>query len=299
MAVHCRIKFIVNFLPQSGALGVLLILVAIVLLFALLLVRRSSGVRKIKNKPLTSISAFDALESQGHLATCGQPRLTRIGWSVMIMTFAMGIFGAGLTYVTFRKFELDDRFAKEAQTTRAAVLNTSNVRGAGNQHSHRHHIIQYQFQVNGLTYRGTANAPSPRSLANARRFEEIDVSYLPSDPAKNRLVEESNLPIVIGLIPLTLPSLFLVVFVRQLRRDFVLARLGRLTTGIAVGTANYSHSTSIYYDFPNGRAGVTRGRSMLPISYSGSIGLGSAVQVLYLPSDPERNALKRSLCWSA
>jgi hypothetical protein len=134
---------------------------------------------------------------------------------------------------------------------------------------------------------------------NARRSEEIDVSYLPSDPAINRLAEERNLPIIIGLIPLTLPSLFLVVFVRQLRRDFVLARLGRLTTGIAVGTAIYSHSTSIYYDFPNGRAGVTRGRSMLPFSYSGSIGLGSGVQVLYLPGDPERNALKRSLCWSA
>jgi hypothetical protein len=298
VAVHCRIKFIVNLWPQSGALGVLLILVAIVLLFAFLLVRRSSGVRKIKNKPLTSISAFNTLESQGHSASSGQPRLTRIGWSVMIMSLAMGISGAGLMCVTFRKFELDNRFAKEAQTTTAAILKTSNMRGASN-HSQRHRIIQYQFQVNGLTYRGTADAPSLRSLANARRSEEIDVSYLPSDPAINRLAEERNLPIVIGLIPLTLPSLFFVVFVRQLRRDFVLARLGRLTTGIAVGTANYSHSTSIYYDFPNGRAGVTRGRSMLPFSYSGSIGLGSGVQVLYLPGDPERNALKRSLCWSA
>jgi hypothetical protein len=129
VAVHCRIKFIVNLWPQSGALGVLLILVAIVLLFAFLLVRRSSGVRKIKNKPLTSISAFNTLESQGHSASSGQPRLTRIGWSVMIMTLAMGIFGAGLMCVTFRKFELDNRFAKEAQTTTAAVLNTSNMRG--------------------------------------------------------------------------------------------------------------------------------------------------------------------------
>jgi hypothetical protein len=216
----------------------------------------------------------------------------------MIMSFVMGTIAAGLTYVTLRKFEVDDRFAKEAQTTTAAVLNTSNVQ-RGSNHPQRGHIVQYQFQVNRQTYQGTADVPGLRSLKSAGRSKEIDVSYLPSDPAINRPAEEKNLPIVIGLIPLTVPSLLFVVFVRQLRRDFVLASAGRLTTGIAVGTVTYPHANSVYYDFPNDRGGVTRGNSMLQFPYAWNTYLGSNVQVLYQPGDPERNALKLSSCWWA
>jgi hypothetical protein len=119
----------VNRLLQSGALGPLLIVVAIVLLVVFLLVRRWLGIRKIKNRPLTLIDALHKSESQNHPGASGRPRLTRAGWGVMIMFFVMGIIGAGLTYAMLRKFEVDDRFAKEAHTTTAAVLNTSNVQG--------------------------------------------------------------------------------------------------------------------------------------------------------------------------
>src|SRR5271167_1922410 len=146
----------VNLLPQSGVLGPLLIVVAIVLLVAFLNVRRWLGIRKLKNRSLTLIDAFHKSESQNHPGASDRPRLTRVGWGVMIMSFVMGIIGAGLTYVTLRKIEVDDRFAKEAQTTTAAVLNTSSVQGGSN-HSQRGHIVQYQFQVNGQTYQGTAD----------------------------------------------------------------------------------------------------------------------------------------------
>jgi hypothetical protein len=286
----------VNFWPQRGASGALLIVVALVLLVAFLQMRRGLRIRKIKTRPLTLIDAFHTSEPKNYPGASGRPRLTRVGWGLMILSFVMGIIAAGLTYVTLRKFEVDDRFSKEAQTTTAAVLNTSNVPGGGNP-SQRGHMVQYQFQVNGQTYQGSAEVPKLRSLKNARRSKEIDVSYLPSNPAVNRPAEEKNLPIVVGLIPLTLLSLFFVVFVRQLRRDFVLAGVGRLTTGVVVGTVSYTHSASVYYDFPNDRGGVTRGHSWLQFPSSRNVYSGSTAQVLYLPGDPEQNVLKLSSCW--
>lgn len=288
-----------HFLFQRGALVPLLIVAAIVLFGVFLSVRRWLGIRKIKNKPLTSIDSFHASEPQNYPGAPGWPRLTGVGWGIAIMSFVMGIVGLGVTYATLRRFELDDRFAREAQATTAAVVHTSNA-PAGNKHAQHGHIIQYQFQVSGQTYQGTADVPSLRSLrTNAQRSKEIDIRYLSSDPAINRPAEEKNLPIVIGLLPLTLFSVFFLVFARQLRRDFVLARGGRPTTGVVVGAVPYAHATSIYYDFPNDGGGVTRGNSMLPLPYSWNARLGSAVQVLYLPDDPERNILKLSSCWQA
>ena len=86
-----------------------------------------------------------------------------------------------------------------------------------------------------------------------------------------------------------------VLLLSQLRRGFVLATTGRLTNGIVIGVrAGSKSSTWVYYDFLNDQGVVTRGKSSIP---SWKVVLGSSLEVLYLPDNPERNSLRQSMYW--
>jgi hypothetical protein len=116
-------------------------------------------------------------------------------------------------------------------------------------------------------------------------------------------IAQSPLPVPLALLaPLTIDACFLVLALR-LRRDYVLARRGRLTVGKVVGYAfgSTGYSVLAYYDFPNARGGVTRGCCFLSNYTSASpyraTAVGSGVEVLYLEEEPARNALQRGLWW--
>jgi hypothetical protein len=280
----------VDFLARNGTyLAPFLIVAASFLLVAFVIAHKLFVIFKIRNTPLTPTDAFRQHESQTQPNKSARPRLTSVGRIAVIFAVLMGPVAAGLTYATFHKFEVDDRFAKEGQTITATFLSASESRAD--------QIVQYEFQIDGQTYRGSAIVRKLRSIRDARKSKEIDVRYLPSDPTINRPAAETNLRVVIGLLPLALLALCVGIPARQVRRDFVLAKIGRLTTGIAVGVLPQPHGTWIYYDFLNDRGDVTRGNSPLMIPYCLKVVLGSSVQVLYLPGHPERNALKLSMCW--
>ena len=91
----------------------------------------------------------------------------------------------------------------------------------------------------------------------------------------------------------------------KLRRDYQLARNGRLTTAIVVGYGGSQGPArslvTVFYDFLSGDGVVTRGHSIVSNYtlrspyYQTAIGAGA--QVFYLPDRPERNALRASLAW--
>jgi hypothetical protein len=273
---------------QSGTyLTPLLIVAAFFLLFAFLIVRNLRAIFKIKNAPLTPSDVLRKQEPQPQPVEPRQPRLVGGGYGVTIVAGVMGIVCAGVTYATVYRFNVDQHFTKEGQTITGTLLSTSAARQG--------HTVRYEFRINGQAYQGAGNVSKPRSWVNTRKSKEIEISYLPSDPAINRPADETNLPILIGLAPPAFLALIVLMLVSQLRRNFVLATIGRLTNGIVVGLRpGAKSSTWVYYDFLNDQGVVTRGKSSI---LSWNIVLGSSVEVLYLPDYPERNSLKQSMYW--
>jgi TRAP-type C4-dicarboxylate transport system permease small subunit len=280
----------VDSLSQSGTyLTPFLIVAAGFLLITLLIVRNLRAIFNIKNTPLTPSDVLRRQEPQPRPMEPRRPRLIGGGYGVMIVTGAMGIVCAGVTYATLHKFKVDQRFAKEGQTITGTVLSISAARHG--------HTVRYEFRVDGRPYHGSGNAPNLRSWANARKSKEIEISYLPSEPAINRPADETNLPILIGLALPAFLALIVFMLLSQLRRNFALAAIGRLTNGIVVGIRPGSKSSTwVYYDFLNDQGVVTRGKSSI---LSWKVVLGSAVEVLYLPDNPERNSLRQSMYWQA
>jgi hypothetical protein len=275
---------------QNGShLPAFLILAAIISITAYAIARRMYLFFKIRNTPLTRADTFLEHDSQSQPTQSVRPRLTSIGHTAVIFAVVMGTLLAGLAYANLHMFAVHDRLAKAGQTITANVLSTS---------KHHGYLVQYEFRLDGQTYQGNSNLPTLDALANAHKSKGLEVLYLPSDPTINRAAEEKILPLLIGLLPLSFLALIVVIPVRQLRRDFVLVKIGRLTTGIVVGVLpGRRFSTSVYYDFLNDRRDVTRDKSWLPVPYSLKVFSGSSVQVLYLPDHPEWNALKQSICW--
>jgi len=275
-------------LTQSGTyLAPFLIVAAVFLLVAFLIVRRLLAISKLRNTPLTPTDVLRKREPPTQPRERGRPRLRGGGYGVMIVAGAMGIVWGGVTYATVHKFNVDQRFAKEGQTITGNLLSTSTTRHG--------HAVRYNFRVDGETYQGSGNVPRLASWTNARKSKEIEVTYLPSDPEINRPADETSLPMLIGLAPLAFLALMVFLLLSQLRRDFVLATTGRLTNGVVVGVRPGSKSSTwVYYDFLNDQGVVTRGKASV---LSWEVVLGSSVEVLYLPDDPERNSLRHSMYW--
>jgi hypothetical protein len=277
----------VDSLSQSGTYLAPFLIVAAAFLLIALLILRLRAILKIKNTPLTPSDVLRRQEPQPQPMEPRRPRLIGGGYGVMIVAGAMGIVCAGVTYATVHKFKVDQRFAKEGQTITGTVLSTSAARHG--------HTIRYEFRINGQAYRGAGNIQKLRSWTNARKSKEIEVSYLAPDPAINRPADETNLPLLVGLAPLLFLALIVFMLLSQLRGNFVLAAIGRLTNGIVVGIQpGAKSSTWVYYDFLNDQGVVTRGKSSI---LSCKVVLGSSVEVLYLPDNPERNSLRQSMYW--
>jgi hypothetical protein len=275
---------------QNGThLPAFLILAAIISTIAYVIARRMYLFFKIRNTPLTRADTFLAHQSQSQPIESVRPRLTSIGRTSLIFAVVMGTLLAGLAYAILHMFAVHDRLAKAGQTITANVLSTS---------KHRGYLVQYEFQVAGQTYQGSSNLPTLDALGNAHKSKGLEVLYLPSDPAINRAAEETVLPLLISLLPLSFLALLVVIPSGRLRSDYLLETTGRRTTGIVVGILPGTKlSALVYYDFLNDRSEVTRSKSWLPVPYSLKVFSGSSVQVLYLPGHPERNALKQSICW--
>jgi len=273
--------------PSGSYLAPFLIIAAVFLLVAFLSVSRLLAILKIRNTPLTPSDVLRKPEPQPHPMEPRRPRLASGGYAAAIIAGVIGIVCAGVTYATVHRFKLDQSFAKESETITGTVLSTSQGR--------REHSVRYEFRVDGKSYQGAGNVPKLRSWASARKSKEIAIRYLASDPAINRPAEETNLPVLIGLAPPAFMALIVFLLLSQLRRDFVLATIGRLTNGVVVGVlAGPKTSMSVYYDFLNDQGIVTRGKSSIN---SSKFILGSSVEVLYLPDNPQRNSVRQSIYW--
>jgi len=262
----------------------------IVLLVAVLLVRRRIAFLKIRNLPPTPAEAFRKYNPPVQPTVAARPTITYRGrWTVALVA-VWGLIWVGVTLATLHSFLMDYRFSNEAQTVTGTVLSTRGPREYSN--------VQYEFQLNGTTYRGFGDDRNMRSPRHVRKSAQLDVSYLPSDPTKNRPVGERPLNFFQGLLPCAFLALIAFVPLRQLRRDLILARNGRPITGIVVGvlSGQRSYSIWVYYDFPDDRGGVTRGSASLRGNYW-QAAAGSPISVLYLPGNPGLNNLKLAMCW--
>jgi hypothetical protein len=243
----------------------------------------------IRNAPLTSRDAFGHHEFELQPDELAPVRLTAVGRGITILSVVFGIVAVGVTLATLHRLQMDHRFAQAGTDISAVVLGTS-------KNGHRH-VVEYEFRVGNRTYRGSGDVPTLRSQMNARRSAEMSVRYLPSDPSINRPAEERDLPVAVGAIAPAMMDAFVLFLVWHLRRDYVLARIGRHTSGVVVGVMSQPHGALIFYDFLNGREQVARSKSGLSFPYVSQASVGSRVEVLYLPDEPERNGLKLSLCW--
>jgi hypothetical protein len=273
-----------------------LIVGAMFLLVGFLAMRRIFGIWKIRDTPLTPIEDFRKHDSQIEPSEPIRPRLTSLGRQAIIWTVVLAIVGAGLSYAVLHAFAVNDRYAREGQLATATVLRAPL--------SPQDHRVRYEFQVNGETYEGFAEATKLRTLKSASKSRELAVHYLASDPSVNRPAIEKNFPILLGLICPGIMDFSFLYVLWYLRRNFVLAKVGRLTTGIVVGILPNQYGPFVYYDFQNDNDEVARGMSWLPTAYAQKAGiygwktgLGSGIAVLYLPGNPKLNALKGSMRW--
>ena len=104
-----------------------------------------------------------------------------------------------------------------------------------------------------------------------------------------------------ALLPCIGINVAVALVIRLLKRDHTLVTQGQLTRGRVIALLQSGNTGVAYYDFPDDRGGVTRGRSTLsartPQSAYWQTAVGSGVDVIYLPGSSQRNALSLSLCW--
>jgi hypothetical protein len=248
----------------------------------------SLGTRDARNSLATPSHAFSRQVPDTAPGRSQRPKLAANGRVMVFFACPAGLVGLAISWATVHKL-LEDRRYEQAPTATAAIVNPK--RRASD-------AVRYQFEVAGQAFQGVTNDKT-------RAAKTITVHYLASNPASNRPVE-TPFPVTIALLP---PVVFDVAFlwlVWKLRRDYVLVRRGRLTTGIVVGYAGnkapgVQSLVTTFYDFLNAQGAVTRGHSILPnYTVRGpyyQTAVGSGVEVFYIPESPERNALKWSLSW--
>jgi hypothetical protein len=280
-----------SFFARNGSYLVLVSIgAALVLLVAVLLVRRRVAFLKVRNSPLTPADAFNKYKPPVQPTEAARLRLTYSGRWAVILAAVWGSIWVGVTFAMLHAFEVDHRFAEEAQTITATVSRAPT--------SPQDHGVRYEFEIDGQTYRGYAQDRLRQSLRYAHNSIKMDVSYLPSDPSINRPAGQRPLFILPTLLPWAVLALLAFIPARQLRRDLALARVGRLTTGIVVGvlSGRSAYSLLVCYDFADDQGGVTRGEASLRGEYW-QAAAGSPIQVLFLPGNPARNNLKLALYW--
>lgn len=241
--------------------------------------------RSARSTALTSPGEFGREVRVSEPAAAARPRLSPGGGIALLFAAVAAALGAGITWVTLASIAQQRRFEK-TPTASAEITNPGARPGAR---------LHYRFEVGGRVYEGATDV-------EVRRAQRITVHYLPADPSKNRPAQ-TTLPASIALVAPLIFDLAFVLLALKLRRDYVLARRGRLTTGkvVAYAFGGRGYSVLAYYDFANAQSGVTRGRSLLSNYTSASPYLktpvGSGVEVLYLAERPQRNGLKLGLWW--
>jgi hypothetical protein len=249
-------------------------------LLALLWVWRSMG-RKVRNAPRTPESAFRPASSEAALDVASKLRLSSTGLTVLVFGIPVGLIALGISWGTGYRL-LEDHRLEQAPQASAVIID----RGHGRQ-------IRYRFEVDGRLYEGsTADA-----VGGSKR---IAVCYLASDPSRNWPVKPP-FPMSVALLG---PAMFDGIFLWlmwKLWRDYLLITKGHLTLGILLGYVGNTGApwrlADAYYDFIDNRRYVTRGHSMLGYAGFSRAIPGSMVEVIYLPDNIGRNALRGSLCW--
>jgi hypothetical protein len=217
------------------------------------------------------------------------PKLSPNGDVVATFASAFGLFGIGVSWATLHNMAEEHRY-RYSPAAVATVVHSAH-RGSG--------AVAYQFEVHGRIYEGTTDL-------NIGHAKQISIHYLVSDPSQSQPIQASPPVAVLLLAPavLDLPALWLLL---KLRRHCVLAREGRLTSGIVVaygirGRVSLGQLIPTLYDFLPASGAVVRGLALLS-SYSREspffkTSVGSVVEVLYLPDNPRCNGLRLSLLWT-
>jgi hypothetical protein len=251
-------------------------------LLALLWVWRSMG-RKVRNAPRTPESAFRPGSSGAALDLADRLRLSSTGLAVLVFGIPVGLIALGLSWGTGHRL-LEDYRSEQAPQSSAVIID----RGHG-----RSRQVRYRFEVDGRVYEGS----TADDVGSGKR---IAVRYLASDPSRNWPVKPA-FPISVALLmPAMLDGIFLWLM-WKLWRDYLLITKGHLTLGILLGYVGNTGApwrlADAYYDFIDNRRYVTRGHSMLGYAGFSRAIAGSMVEVVYLPDNIGRNALRGSLCW--
>jgi hypothetical protein len=147
----------------------------------------------------------------------GSPKLF-IG--VIFLVVGLSFLGAGIV-----RFNADRRFADEGRTTQGTVL-TKAIRTERDRDGSRtqHYEATYRFAVQGETLEGRDEL----TRDGWERLTEggpVDVLYLPSNPASNRLAGSRSWARMIGLIGLIFTAVGAATLVRAIRQTRLETRL--------------------------------------------------------------------------
>jgi hypothetical protein len=274
----------------GGTFAPLAIAVTGALIFSYAAAHRAWAFYRVRSTPTTPADALRRHCAPAPPPVNARPHLATGGYIAWFFVIPFALVTVAVTIATLHRISLDERFHNEAQTATAAVLSASA--------HHRDYALRYQFAVGGKTFEGTQRMPSFASLEKARKAGHVEISYLRSYPGISRGAAERDLPILVGMLPIALLALVVAIPLAQLRGDYVLARIGRSASAIVVGVLpGLRLSYWIYYDFLDDGGCVRRGKSWLRSSPGACYFTGGAVEVLYDPDRPRRNAVKASLCW--
>jgi hypothetical protein len=148
----------------------------------------------------------------------------------------------------------------------------------------------YRFNVNGVTYFGTALEPDTRAPgASPNQLDKIPVRFLPSNPTINH-------PGAWEWSPYTelVPRLFLIFFFSMgtvllvyLCRQRKLVRHGKPAAGIVTSCIRKNRTFWVEYEFQTENGSRLTGHGDSTDSYEA----GAPIWILYLPQRPSRNGV--------
>lgn len=203
-----------------------------------------------------------------------------------------------------RTYQREGLTAGGTVTSKTTETDTERDIHTGAEHTTTAYVLGYSFQVDGNTLEGRGTVPEAKWQA-ASVGGPVAIQYLPSDPARNRPVQDNA---VLVWLLLFLPGGLLVTAAVMLlisgRRACRMARLlgqGKLVQGMVDSKEertnieiNGKHPFTVRYSFQadDGR-GHTGEDLVTDLAFANALTAGEAVGVIFMPGDADSSALFR------
>jgi hypothetical protein len=190
---------------------------------------------------------------------------------------------AGFSVMSGRQARRRDLLLKAGQTTTAAVTR----RWQQSSGEDVRHMIAYQFSWNGSTYTGRSAVPS-RLWKTWDKGALLDVTFLPSNPARNRpaAVRDAVMPIWIPpIIGLFLAGTSALIFFST-RRDARVLSEGRPAPAIVTRHSRSENGKVAHYEFRLLSGAIAKGKTQPKRKPPAT---GTVICVLYDRDNPRLN----------